>query len=178
MGEPARCPTSGTTCSARCTFSGEFAVDFDDETDIWCHENNAERVWKRYFEAIAESAQTGLFDVITPRSREDLGLGHGHSRPRDPRFYYEPAIEAMLDAGVAMEVSTAGLRKPVEEIYPARGDAGDGGRRGYSDRALPQRSPTGPRVRLREGGEVARRDCGVNEIAGVRAAGTPDGAAR
>ena len=40
---------------------------------------------------------------------------------RDPRFYYEPAIEAMLDAGVAMEVSTAGLRKPVGEIYPARG---------------------------------------------------------
>ena len=26
----------------------------------------------------------------------------------------------MLDAGVAMEVSTAGLRKPVGEIYPAR----------------------------------------------------------
>ena len=47
----------------------------------------------------------------------------GPARPRpskDPRFYYEPAIEAMLDAGVAMEVSTAGLRKPVGEIYPAR----------------------------------------------------------
>jgi len=26
----------------------------------------------------------------------------------------------MLDANVAMEVSTAGLRKPVGEIYPAR----------------------------------------------------------
>jgi len=26
----------------------------------------------------------------------------------------------MLDGGVAMEVSTAGLRKPVAEIYPAR----------------------------------------------------------
>ena len=47
----------------------------------------------------------------------------GSARPapsRDPRFYYEPAIEAMLEAGVAMEVSTAGLRKPVGEIYPAR----------------------------------------------------------
>jgi histidinol-phosphatase (PHP family) len=38
----------------------------------------------------------------------------------DPRRYYEPCVEAMLDAGVAMEVSTAGLRKPVAEIYPAR----------------------------------------------------------
>jgi histidinol-phosphatase (PHP family) len=38
----------------------------------------------------------------------------------DLRRYYEPCVEAMLDAGVAMEVSTAGLRKPVAEIYPAR----------------------------------------------------------
>ena len=38
---------------------------------------------------------------------------------RDPRFYYEPAVEAIAEAGVAVEVSTAGLRKPVEELYPA-----------------------------------------------------------
>ena len=38
---------------------------------------------------------------------------------RDPRHYYEPAVEAMLEAGVAMELSTAGLRKPVGELYPA-----------------------------------------------------------
>jgi histidinol-phosphatase (PHP family) len=101
-------------------FLGEFAVDFDDETDIWRHENSAERVWKRYFEAIAESALTGLFDVIT---HPDLVKIWGSGRPlpsKDPRFYYEPAIEAMLDANVAMEVSTAGLRKPVGEIYPSR----------------------------------------------------------
>jgi histidinol-phosphatase (PHP family) len=45
----------------------------------------------------------------------------GSARPlpeRDPRHYYEPAVLAMLDAGVAMEVSTAGLRKPVGELYP------------------------------------------------------------
>jgi len=37
-----------------------------------------------------------------------------------PGRYYEPAVQAMLDAGVAMEVSTAGLRKPVGELYPSR----------------------------------------------------------
>jgi histidinol-phosphatase (PHP family) len=101
-------------------FLGDFAVDFDDETDIWKHETTPERIWQRYFEAIAESALTGVYDVIT---HPDLVKIWGSARPlpnRDLRFYYEPAIEAMLDAGVAMEVSTAGLRKPVGAIYPDR----------------------------------------------------------
>ena len=39
---------------------------------------------------------------------------------RDPRHYYEPAVEAVAESGIAVEVSTAGLRKPVGELYPAR----------------------------------------------------------
>ena len=116
-------------------FLGDFAVDFDDETDIWRHEMSAERVWKRYFEAVAESARCGLFDVIT---HPDLVKIWGSARPapdKDPRFYYEPAVEAMLEGGVAMEVSTAGLRKPVDEIYPVARVPGDGGRRRPPDRA-------------------------------------------
>src|SRR3954468_16967839 len=101
-------------------FLGEHAVDIDDQTDVWRHESSAERVWQRYFEALAQSALTGVYDII---AHPDLVKIWGSGRPaasREPRFYYEPAIEAMLDAGVAMEVSTAGLRKPVGEIYPAR----------------------------------------------------------
>ncbi|MCB0831052.1 MAG: histidinol phosphate phosphatase, partial [Solirubrobacterales bacterium] len=37
----------------------------------------------------------------------------------DPRIMYEPAIEAIAESGIAVEVSTAGLRKGVGEIYPA-----------------------------------------------------------
>jgi histidinol-phosphatase (PHP family) len=101
-------------------FLGDHAVDLDDETDVWRHETSAERVWRRYFDAVAQSALTGAYDII---AHPDLVKIWGSARPlpsRDVRFYYEPAIEAMLDAGVAMEVSTAGLRKPVGEIYPAR----------------------------------------------------------
>jgi histidinol-phosphatase (PHP family) len=39
---------------------------------------------------------------------------------RDPRHFYEPAIEAIVESGIAVEVSTAGLRKPVGELYPSR----------------------------------------------------------
>ena len=101
-------------------FLGDYSVDVDDETDVWRHETSPERVWKRYFETLAESALTGLYDII---AHPDLAKIWGSARPlpdADPRRYYEPAIEAMLDANVAMEVSTAGLRKPVGEIYPAR----------------------------------------------------------
>jgi histidinol-phosphatase (PHP family) len=103
-------------------FLGDYAVDWDEESvDIWRRESTPERVWKRYFDAVRESALSGLFDVI---AHPDLVKIWGSGRPlpdTDLRRYYEPTVEAMLDAGVAMEVSTAGLRKPVGEIYPARG---------------------------------------------------------
>ena len=31
----------------------------------------------------------------------------------------EPAVEAIAESGIAVEISTAGLRKPVGELYPA-----------------------------------------------------------
>jgi histidinol-phosphatase (PHP family) len=101
-------------------FLGDYSVDVDDELDVWRHETSAERVWKRYFETLAESALSGLYDII---AHPDLVKIWGAARPMpdtDLRRYYEPAIEAMMEADVAMEVSTAGLRKPVGEIYPDR----------------------------------------------------------
>ena len=38
---------------------------------------------------------------------------------RDLRFYYDLAMEQIAHSGIAVEVSTAGLRKPVGEIYPS-----------------------------------------------------------
>jgi histidinol-phosphatase (PHP family) len=101
-------------------FLGDFAVDNDDDTDIWRRATSPERVWTQYFETLAASARSGLYDII---AHPDLVKIWGRARPApdtDPRRYYEPAVEAMLEANVAMEVSTAGLRKPVGEIYPAR----------------------------------------------------------
>jgi histidinol-phosphatase (PHP family) len=37
----------------------------------------------------------------------------------DLRRFYDRAMEGLADSDVAVEVSTAGLRKPVGEIYPA-----------------------------------------------------------
>jgi histidinol-phosphatase (PHP family) len=97
----------------------EGAVD-DRRYDIWESDGAPDRLWKRYFEWIAAAASSGLFDIL---AHPDLIKVWGEDRPlpeRDPRHYYEPAIEAIAESGIAVEISTAGLRKPVGEIYPAR----------------------------------------------------------
>jgi histidinol-phosphatase (PHP family) len=98
-------------------FLEQGAVDHEGY-DIWEREGDADAVWGRYFETLAEAARSGLFDVL---AHPDLVKYWGPARApeRDPRFYYEPAVEAVAETGVAVEVSTAGLRKPVGEIYPA-----------------------------------------------------------
>jgi histidinol-phosphatase (PHP family) len=105
-------------------FIRDGAVDMDD-FGVWDPKRpdlSPDRVWTRYFETVAESARSGLFDIIAhPDLVKVWGPAHPERVPeRDLRFYYEPAVEAFAEAGVAVEVSTAGLRKPVGEIYPAR----------------------------------------------------------
>ena len=101
-------------------FVRDAAVDLEgpDWEHVWGRGDRPDRIWQRYFETLAEAARSGLYDVM---AHPDLVKVWGSARPqpeRDPRHYYEPAVEAMLEAGVAMELSTAGLRKPVGELYP------------------------------------------------------------
>jgi histidinol-phosphatase (PHP family) len=100
-------------------FLGETAVDYD-RYDVWTTGDSPDRVWRKYFEWLGEAAMSGLFDVL---AHPDLVKHWGRERPwpeRDPRYYYEVAMEGIAESGIAVEVSTAGLRKPVGEIYPAR----------------------------------------------------------
>jgi len=102
-------------------FVGDAAVDLEgtEWEHVWGRGDRPERVWQRYFETLAEAARSGLYDIM---AHPDLVKVWGSARPapeRDPRHFYEPAVQAMLDAGVAMEMSTAGLRKPAGELYPA-----------------------------------------------------------
>jgi histidinol-phosphatase (PHP family) len=99
-------------------FVRDGAVDMEDYS-VWRAGRSAEQVWQQYFQTIAQAARSGLFDII---AHPDLVKVWGADQPTpkgDLRRYYEPAIEAIAEAGVAVEVSTAGLRKRVSELYPA-----------------------------------------------------------
>jgi histidinol-phosphatase (PHP family) len=99
-------------------FLGDSAVDYD-KYDVWTTGESPDKVWRRYFEWLGEAAMSGLFDIL---AHPDLVKHWGPERPwpeRDPRYYYEVAMEGIAESGITVEVSTAGLRKPVAEIYPA-----------------------------------------------------------
>jgi histidinol-phosphatase (PHP family) len=99
-------------------FLRDEAVDGADY-DVWDTAREPDAVWRRYFETLGEAARSGLFDIL---AHPDLVKVWGPERPRpegDPRRFYELAMEGIAESGIAVEVSTAGLRKPVGEIYPA-----------------------------------------------------------
>jgi histidinol-phosphatase (PHP family) len=101
---------------------GDSAVDHSG-FDVWKGGDDPDEIWRRYFETLADCARSGLFDIL---AHPDLVKVWGGARPlpeRDLRGFYEPAVEAIAASGIAVELSTAGLRKPVGELYPARGFA-------------------------------------------------------
>ncbi|MEO6324553.1 MAG: histidinol-phosphatase HisJ family protein [Thermoanaerobaculia bacterium] len=75
-------------------------------------------LWAEYDRLLAAACASGSFDVMT---HFDLPKKFGHRRPRTPQLERTErvSIEAAARAQVAIEVSSAGLRKPVGEEYPA-----------------------------------------------------------
>jgi histidinol-phosphatase (PHP family) len=101
-------------------FLRDGAVDMDDYS-VWQSGRSAEDIWRRYFESVGEAARSGLFDILAHPDLVKYWSSHRDNRQPegDLRYYYEPAIEAIAETGIAVELSTAGLRKPVGEMYPA-----------------------------------------------------------
>ena len=61
-----------------------------------------------------------MFDIL---AHPDLVKIWGPRRPvpeGDLRRFYELAMDGIAESQIAIEVSTAGLRKPVAELYPSR----------------------------------------------------------
>jgi histidinol-phosphatase (PHP family) len=78
----------------------------------------ADEAWRRYFVWLRNAARSGLFDVL---SHPDLVKIFGR-RPDAEALHYlhEETADAIEAAGLCVEVSSAGLRKPVGELYPDR----------------------------------------------------------
>lgn len=101
-------------------FLGDAGALDEERYDVWSSGMGPEEIWSTYFTWLGEMARTGLYDIL---AHPDLVKHWGSRRPApegDLRRYYELAGEGLAESGVAVELSTAGLRKPVGELYPAR----------------------------------------------------------
>jgi histidinol-phosphatase (PHP family) len=80
-----------------------------DASPGWWERAPVEEIWERYARELLSAAASGHFDVL---AHPDLVKIFGHRVEWD----WSSLVEA-LD-GVSLEVSTAGLHKPVGELYP------------------------------------------------------------
>ena len=79
-------------------------------------ELGVERAWDRYFDVLADAAASGLFDSL---SHPDLVKIFGRRPARAATSRVHAAFVSRVAATtVALEVSSAGLHKPVGEVYP------------------------------------------------------------
>jgi len=105
-------------------FLGDHALDTDDY-GVWTTGRSPEEIWRAYFRALGEAARSGLFDILAHPDLVKIWSPIHPAHPDRPlpegdlRRYYELAMEGIAESGIAIEVSTAGLRKPAQEIYPA-----------------------------------------------------------
>lgn len=73
--------------------------------------------WHDYFETLSRAVSSGLFDVV---AHPDLAKKFDVFPSGDTRRLYRDLAETVARAGMAAEINTAGLAKPVGEIYPGR----------------------------------------------------------
>jgi histidinol-phosphatase (PHP family) len=80
-------------------------------------EREIESLYEGYYQAVAASARSGLFDVI---GHCDIvkKVGSFTSKRVDELIW--EALRQIKQAGLCIELNTSGLRKPEKETYPSR----------------------------------------------------------
>ncbi len=73
-------------------------------------------LYRDYYGLLREAAGSGLFDII---GHFDLPKKFGHRPVGDLSPDIETTLEVIRARGLALDVNTAGLRKPVRELYPS-----------------------------------------------------------
>jgi histidinol-phosphatase (PHP family) len=141
---------------------GPWGFDLLGEKGLW-DGRDVDEAYRQYFALLGQAARSGLFSIM---AHPDLikVMGHRPSPALDLEALYAGAADAFAAGGVAVEVSTAGFRKPVGELYPAPAFLRACHRRGVplslaSDAHRPED------VGLDFGAAVAlARDCGYREV--------------
>jgi len=79
-------------------------------------QEEVDRIWARYAELLIAAAGSGLFDVL---AHLDLPKKYGFRPSRPFAGRQADVVAAVAASGCAVELSSAGRRRPVGEDYPA-----------------------------------------------------------
>jgi histidinol-phosphatase (PHP family) len=97
-------------------YIGSWNFDHPAERAAW-DATDVTAAWRAYFRLLGGLVETRLADVV---AHLDLPKKFGHRPPdRDLADMAAPVLDRIAAAGMAVEINTSGLRKPVREIYPS-----------------------------------------------------------
>lgn len=97
-------------------YVNNWGIDDPMSRDMW-NKVDVTATWKVYFAMLGRMADLHCFDVI---GHLDLPKKFGYRPPEKAiREMAKPALDRIAAAGMAVEINTSGLRKPVKEIYPS-----------------------------------------------------------
>lgn len=94
-----------------------FPFDDPEMIPVWEGGDVTEKVWNTYGEKLIEFISTFDFDII---AHIDLPKKYGFFPYSTEKFYsdIDKALKIAGEKGMALEINTAGLRKPIKELYP------------------------------------------------------------
>ena len=94
---------------------GGWSVDYGVSSHEFAR-RGVRRAYEDYFELKTQLAASGAVDVL---AHVDVVKRFGHVLSEPPIDLYAEVVSAAAASGTAVEVSSAGLHKPIGEVYPA-----------------------------------------------------------
>ena len=96
-------------------FINEWGFDNPEFIGRYEHED-IDLIWQKYFDLIEAMAKTGLFDIV---GHIDLIKVFKYMPNREILEIAMPALRAIKEADMVLEINIAGYRKPCAEPYPS-----------------------------------------------------------
>ena len=96
-------------------FLGEWGFDNPEFNDEY-KKRDIDKIWQEYFESIEAMAKTGYFNIV---GHLDLIKVFNYMPKKDIRLIASSALKAIKKSNMVIELNSAGLRKPIKEIYPS-----------------------------------------------------------
>ena len=96
-------------------FLGNWSIDFS--KDMGWPERDIDSTYREYINTLKSAAKSEIFDVL---AHIDLIKKFGYRPKEDLSGLWLDCLDSIASKDLAIEVSTAGLRKAVKEIYPSK----------------------------------------------------------